>query len=223
VSILCAGQEFVKIIEKLVNPVAKVRRLKGTRLNSFCENYASKKDALGASCGSSKEVNEMLAVDICQYLVVHRKEHLRRLIAMTICETALLLLLIGEMIFLDWCFNGAFQNYSTLNFEDQYGAIFPIWGNVLRDYVCFFARSTVYKTTCIEPCDSRCQQIFNPMYSFLAHCAYLTHGTGLKIENNEYLCKLSSNRANRYVSAALLMLSNRANDNRSYGLQAVIY
>jgi hypothetical protein len=118
-----------------------VRRLKGTCLESFCGNYARKKDALGASCDSSKDVNEMLAMDICQYIVVHRQEHLRRLIKMTFCETSLLLLLVGEMIFLDWCFNGAFQSYTTLDFEDQYGAIFPIWGNALREFGFFLAHS----------------------------------------------------------------------------------
>jgi hypothetical protein len=120
VYILCACISLLLFFRSVV------RHWKGTELESFCVHYVAEKEA---HHGTNQERTDALAQEMCDYLTINSKQHLKRLVKMTLCEVVFLALVTSEMFGLNMAFNGAFQNYLTFTTESPYGATFPDMGN----------------------------------------------------------------------------------------------
>jgi hypothetical protein len=100
-------------------PRLLLRHVKGATFETFYAKYL--KDS------SEKEKAEK----IYKYLTEKKSEHRNEFLKIITCEIMLLFIATGEMCFLDYTQNGAFQRNIRMEFQDPFGAIYPVMGKYI--------------------------------------------------------------------------------------------
>jgi hypothetical protein len=97
-------------------PRLLLRHVKGATFETFYAKYLK---------GSSDKDK---AENINKYLTEKKSEHCNEFLKIIMCEIMLLVIATGEMCFLDYAQNGAFQRNIRMEFQDPFGAIYPVMG-----------------------------------------------------------------------------------------------
>jgi hypothetical protein len=107
-------------------PRILLRYVKGATFETFYAKYI--KD----SSDQSK------AEKIYKYLTEKKSEHRNEFLKTIMCEIMLLVIAAAEMCFLDYAQNGAFQRNIRMEFQDHFGAIYPVMGKYIYQCTCIY-------------------------------------------------------------------------------------